>query len=471
MNPLMGENMFNSSRTGMTRSSSLLHVNKDIGELVWENGEVKVQGRGAAVEERAAKLERFYCSSILDQSKKQIQQGFSNFKLISNTYSSSLSQQCKKPRIIDFSGSAQATTKSHTLQHLGTCNNNNNQRTSLGGGMVNFPNFLVPSLLLNKSSSAAAAATSSKGHDHSSVVIDSSNNNKAATQELKETPFHQVQPLDRHSHAQKPYHGASSSSAAPPPPNYNSNNNIEQHLVVASSPVSSIGASNDPDIGIMRKQHEEYSNITDHDHDDTTTYISDDVSEEAGTTTLWPIVSIIHYYLFMQDDEETEDVIIAKETPAAGTRAKRSRDPEVHNLSDRVNKRIHTLKELIPNCNKIMSMGRGLCMPLMMLHNHHNQLMCYRPSSGTGIPHQNMFDGFFNQMRPMIMPPSPLFINPTPPIAPLSIANSSSLDVSHVQAINNGDQVSLHQHTTSSSYPFYFPTIINQEEKNNYGME
>ncbi|XP_072052714.1 uncharacterized protein [Arachis hypogaea] len=337
--------------------------------------------------------------------------------------------------------------------------------------MVNFPNFLVPSLFLNKSSSAAAAATSSKGHDHSSVVIDSSNNNKAATQELKETPFHQVQPLDQHSHGQKLYHEASSSSAAPPPPNYNSNNNIEQHLVVASSPVSSIGASNDPDIGIMRKQHEEYSNITDHDHDhdDTTTYISDD------------------------DDEETEDVIIAKETPAAGTRAKRSRDPEVHNLSERVNKRIHTLKELIPNCNKIdkastlddaidylktlklqlqiMSMGRGLCMPLMMLHNHHNQLMCYRPSSGTGIPHQNMFDGFFNQMRPMIMPPSPPFINPTPPLAPLSIANSSGLDVSHVQAINNGDQVSLHQHTTSSSYPFYFPTIINQEEKNNYGME
>ncbi|MED6113890.1 hypothetical protein PIB30_075014 [Stylosanthes scabra] len=89
------------------------------------------------------------------------------------------------------------------------------------------------------------------------------------------------------------------------------------------------------------------------------------------------------------------------------------REQRIVFLATRINKRIRSLKELIPNCNKndkastlddaidylktlklqlqIMSMGSGVCMPMMMLPNHQNQLMgggtgmCYRPS-GTGIP-------------------------------------------------------------------------------------
>ncbi|KAK7269538.1 hypothetical protein RIF29_22269 [Crotalaria pallida] len=157
------------------------------------------------------------------------------------------------------------------------------------------------------------------------------------------------------------------------------------------------------------------------------------------------------------NDEEPEDVV--KEKPAwEGTRTgfKRGRDTKIHSLNerkrrDKINKKMRVLKELIPNCNKIdkasmlddaiqylktlklqlqiLSMGRGLCMPLMMLPTAaHHQLMGagmgFRP--GTNIPcnlpqfpipplpgingnraHQ-MF-GFPNQMPPLLMPRTPFF--------------------------------------------------------------
>ncbi|CAJ1977929.1 unnamed protein product [Sphenostylis stenocarpa] len=113
------------------------------------------------------------------------------------------------------------------------------------------------------------------------------------------------------------------------------------------------------------------------------------------------------------NDEEPEDVV--KEKPAKeAARVKRSRNTEKRR--DKINKRMHILKELIPNCNKtdkasmlddaieylktlklqlqIMSMGSGFCMPFQMLPNadHHivnsphlQQLMMgFRP--GTTIP-------------------------------------------------------------------------------------
>ncbi|XP_047150941.1 transcription factor PHYTOCHROME INTERACTING FACTOR-LIKE 15-like [Vigna umbellata] len=98
----------------------------------------------------------------------------------------------------------------------------------------------------------------------------------------------------------------------------------------------------------------------------------------------------------VQNYEEAEDVV--KEKPAReGTGVKRSRNAEVHNLCerkrrDKINKRMHILRELIPNCNKtdkasmlddaieylktlklqlqIMKMGGGFCMPFMMLPGH-----------------------------------------------------------------------------------------------------
>lgn len=117
---------------------------------------------------------------------------------------------------------------------------------------------------------------------------------------------------------------------------------------------------------------------------------------------------------------------------------------------------------------QIMSMGSGLCMPLMMLPHvnapHLPQLMgagmCFRPA-GTGIP---------------CSPPQ----FPIPPLSAITgtnlveqLANSATLEVSDLhakaeyaakQATNN--QVSLPH---STSYPFYFPT--RKEEKLDNGQE
>ncbi|KAF7818035.1 transcription factor PIF3-like [Senna tora] len=73
------------------------------------------------------------------------------------------------------------------------------------------------------------------------------------------------------------------------------------------------------------------------------------------------------------EEVEEESVGIKKAAPARGMGSKRSRAAEVHNLSerrrrDRINEKMRALQELIPNCNKIMSMGAGLYMPPMMLH-------------------------------------------------------------------------------------------------------
>ncbi|KAK9070906.1 hypothetical protein SSX86_009474 [Deinandra increscens subsp. villosa] len=94
-----------------------------------------------------------------------------------------------------------------------------------------------------------------------------------------------------------------------------------------------------------------------------------------------------------QDDEEESLGTKTAGTSRNGTGSKRSRAAEVHNLSerrrrDRINEKMRALQELIPNCNKvdkasmldeaieylktlqlqvqIMSMGAGLCMPQMM---------------------------------------------------------------------------------------------------------
>ncbi|KAL6495027.1 ATP-dependent DNA helicase pif3 [Orobanche gracilis] len=96
------------------------------------------------------------------------------------------------------------------------------------------------------------------------------------------------------------------------------------------------------------------------------------------------------------DDVETESVGVKIQTPARGGGpggSKRGRAAEVHNLSerkrrDRINEKMRALQELIPNCNKadkasmldeaieylktlqlqvqMMSMGAGLYMPSMM---------------------------------------------------------------------------------------------------------
>ena len=229
------------------------------------------------------------------------------------TYSS---QQCspsapqKKPRMDSSQAAPAAATRSHT-QYLGC-----DQRT----GKVNFPNFLIPALFFksayqgntenqptrNTASSArleeiepgkvekaaAAGATSSKGPDRSTVIesankgplelkgiqeqTHSPNGNKSNPVSLDGRP--EVQPVDEHSeavghHNSAPriqgshgqHHSKTSSSAAPKAKGIAYNTDLCNEPLPESSHVCSLGASNDPNIGIRK-------------HEDTTddsTYLSD----------------------------------------------------------------------------------------------------------------------------------------------------------------------------------------------------
>ncbi|XP_061354053.1 transcription factor PIL1-like isoform X2 [Gastrolobium bilobum] len=152
------------------------------------------------------------------------------------------------------------------------------------------------------------------------------------------------------------YYNQTSSSAGVGSKRKAHTNYCDEPLLESSS-LYSLGASSNTNISSRK-----------HDHDtDDSIYLSDDYN-----------------------DEEPEDV--GKEKHARkGTRVKRSRNAENHNLHerkrrDKINKKMCILKELIPNCNKmdkasilddaieyiktlklqlkIMSMGAGFCMPL-----------------------------------------------------------------------------------------------------------
>ncbi|KAF8394759.1 hypothetical protein HHK36_020976 [Tetracentron sinense] len=98
---------------------------------------------------------------------------------------------------------------------------------------------------------------------------------------------------------------------------------------------------------------------------------------------------------YQSEDVEEESVGVRKPAPTrGGTGAKRSRAAEVHNLSerrrrDRINEKMRALQELIPNCNKMMSMRSGLCMPPMMLppgmQNLHAPHMAHLSPMGVGM--------------------------------------------------------------------------------------
>ncbi|KAL2325689.1 hypothetical protein Fmac_024747 [Flemingia macrophylla] len=192
------------------------------------------------------------------------------------------------------------------------------------------------------------------------------------------------------------------------------------------------------------------------------------------------------------NDEEPEDVM--KEKPVReGNGVKRSRNAEVHNLSerkrrDKINKRMRILKELIPNCNKtdkasmlddaieylkslklqlqIMSIGAGFCMPFMLLPNatHHHMMntvhlhqlmgvgMGLRPGTGTGIPcnlpqfpipplpdNRVHMIGFPNQVPHMPIsraPFIPMVSNPStqPPLATSKATNPASSQLTTLMA-------------------------------------
>ncbi|RDX86906.1 Transcription factor PIF3, partial [Mucuna pruriens] len=148
------------------------------------------------------------------------------------------------------------------------------------------------------------------------------------------------------------------------------------------------------------------------------------------------------------EDVEEESVGVKKEVPARRVGSKRSRSAEVHNLSERrrrvkINEKMRTLQELIPNCNKvdicflgdkasmldeaieyiktlqlqlqIMSMGSGLYMPAMMLppHMHAPHVGSFSPIGvgmqmrlGMGMPDANDESCRFPMMQGTQMPRS-----------------------------------------------------------------
>ncbi|XP_054800108.1 transcription factor PHYTOCHROME INTERACTING FACTOR-LIKE 15-like [Prosopis cineraria] len=220
--------------------------------------------------------------------------------------------------------------------------------------------------------------------------------------------------------------------------------------LVASSSLCSLGASNDPTLHSRK-----------HEDTDDSTYTSD-------------------------NDEETEDTV--KETSARdGSRGKRIRNTQMHNLSerkrrDKINKKMRALKELIPHCNKmdkasmlddaidylktlklqlqVLSMGSGVCMPMMMsmlTAGGCGHQLGMRPGIGMPCslpPHQfgsgsilpqvpphphaiannslhQMLPGFPNQMLPNIQFPmtqSPFISMPPKPMQPYLSSHLTTLD-------------------------------------------
>ncbi|KAK7284505.1 hypothetical protein RJT34_19251 [Clitoria ternatea] len=370
-----------------------------------------------------------------------------------------------------------AATNSHNLV--------SDQRTR---NRVNFSNFLIPAVFLKSTTCEGNSATqhiknvpASSAKVDKEIVDESAKGfhglegfqNKTPTfVEKSAEPL--SQPFDEHSEAVG--HTLRAKRKA------------DNEPLVASSSACSLGASNDPNLG-MRK----------HEDTDDSTYLSD-------------------------NEEEQEDIV--KHTlDREGSRVKKSRNAEVHNLSEKkrrekINKRMRTLKELIPNCNKvdkasmlddaieylktlklqlqIMSMGSGLW-PLMMLPaaaNHINgphlphQLMGFRPPQLPISPLSAVTDnrlqmfGFSNQMPHMPIPHAPFF--------PMVIGNSSAQPhratttnnnlvdhlansaPPHVTVPQNSDfhakeenatkqelnQVHLHHHSTTTNplaIPFVFP--------------
>lgn len=335
----------------------------------------------------------------------------------------------KKPRL---EISSQKETSNSHKQYLVGCEY---QKT----GKVNFSNFSIPAVFLKPTHqqnssrnvlssqrvqekvSKAVAATKFQQQKHLTLnAVNKPNSAYETSRELLPT-------VDEHSEAPASHNSAPEIREKRKASVANLCNERE------SSSVCSLEASNDINFG-FRKLHEDT---------DDSPYLSD-------------------------NDEETPENMV-KEKPAreGNNRVKRSyRNAKVHNLSerkrrDKINEKIRTLKELIPNCNKmdkasmlddaidylktlklqlqIMSMARAFCMPLnhfMMLPPHHmnmnpQHLMGFRPQIQFPIPQMSngvtdnnnrvqMF-GFSNQLA---VPP-PMSI-PNAPFIPPIVGNSST---------------------------------------------
>ncbi|KAL2566729.1 hypothetical protein AAZV13_19G184700 [Glycine max] len=444
---MMIQKMFDSTRSGMTRSSS--HVasinDNDFLELVWENGEIVVRGGSSSNRSRKTNEERIHedasinkrtrlnpLYSLEDHFLPQRDSDMSSSHQSNNGQDSCQSSQSKNSCKLheEFANLLKPVTTGNS--HLQQCLPSSplkKQRTDSTQtprpAKVNFSNFSIPAVFLKSTTTTTtnnyqgnSATQQTKNHSSPARVeeIEALKVDKSA----KETQCFQKQTsltverstklptpaVDEHSEAAghncgvlgiHRSQGQTSTSEAlrAKAKAYNNNNiNMCHEPLLASSSVCSLGASNDPNLGFRK-----------HEDTDDSTYLSD-------------------------NDGEPEDMV---KQDREGNRVKRSRNPEVHNLSEKkrrekINKKMRTLKDLIPNCNKvdkasmlddaidylktlklqlqIMSMGSGLW-PLMMGFRP-PQLPIPPLSAITDNRLIQMF-GSPNQIPPMPMPHAPFF--------------------------------------------------------------
>ncbi|KAG2405969.1 Transcription factor PIF1 Basic helix-loop-helix protein [Vigna angularis] len=151
-------------------------------------------------------------------------------------------------------------------------------------------------------------------------------------------------------------------------------------------------------------------------------------------------------------DSQSEDVDFeseAKKQARGSTSTKRSRAAEVHNLSerrrrDRINEKMRALQELIPRCNKMMSMGCGM-VPMMF-----PGIQQYMPAMGMGVGMgMGMEMGMNRPVMPFpnMLPGSALpaataaaHLGPRFPMPPFHMPRVPAPDSSRMQAENQSDK-------------------------------
>ncbi|XP_027367852.1 transcription factor PIL1-like [Abrus precatorius] len=403
----MAEKMHDSTRPGMTRSSSYLDSIYGNGslELVWENGQIHVQGGSSssvtrktplcdgysikAIEEggcigKSARLSTLYSlmdlpvqrNSELDHSQRNSHQ--SNYR-----NSPQLHLKFSKSKSFDEHKDGCANSRA-----IGPHQTRSSQKQDL-----------APVIDSPKGSYALTRLYGQKRltSDASNPVSFVPRNQETPPDEESEAVGRNSAPCITIHRSHAHYYNRTSSSTGLRAKGKADTNYCDQALLDSSS-LCSLEASNN-------------ANLCGRKHDDTddSMYLSD-------------------------NDEEPEDVV--KEKPARdGTRVKRNRNAETHNLCekkrrDKINKRMRALKELIPNCNKtdkasmlddaieylktlklqlqIMSMGAGFCMPLMMLPTATHHMM--------STPHLHQLMGAGMGFRPGTTIPCSL---PQFPITPL----------------------------------------------------